>query len=222
MEFQPLGNIHVLLPKTGDLYTWNKVTTCVHNLFSGQRWVDQYGELNITNGRITCKLTFAKASYWSSKRHEVVGAVYDESGKPVRRLFGKWSESLYCGVPPSARCIWRAGTLPPNHERYYGFTAFAIELNELGPDSNLLPPTDARFRPDQRALEEGDLTLAESLKLQLESAQRDRRKRREELNISYEPRWFSLARDDMWQYNGKYWECRKNPGFSNMQFESLW
>ncbi|KAJ8962778.1 hypothetical protein NQ318_001177 [Aromia moschata] len=222
MEFQPLGNVRVLLPKTGDLYTWNKVTTCVHNLFSGQRWVDQYGELRITNGRITCKLTFAKASYWSAKRHEVVGAVFDESGKPVRRLFGKWSESLYCGVAPSARCIWRAGTLPPNHERYYGFTRFAIELNELGPDSHLLPPTDTRLRPDQRALEEGDLTTAENLKLQLEAAQRERRKRREELGYRYEPRWFSNPQEDTWEYNGKYWDMRKTPGFANMQFESLW
>lgn len=71
MEFQPLGSVHVLMPKTGDHYVWNKVTTCVHNLFSGQRWVDQYGELRITNGIITCKLTFSKASYWSAKRHEV-------------------------------------------------------------------------------------------------------------------------------------------------------
>lgn len=71
MEFQPMGHVHCLLPRTGDLYTWNKVTTCVHNLFSGQRWVDQYGELHITNGRISCKLTFAKASYWSAKKHEV-------------------------------------------------------------------------------------------------------------------------------------------------------
>ncbi|XP_063918580.1 oxysterol-binding protein-related protein 3-like isoform X2 [Zophobas morio] len=222
MEFQPLGNVHVLLPKTGDLYTWNKVTTCVHNLFSGQRWVDQYGELRISNGRITCKLTFSKASYWSAKRHEIVGAVLDENGKTVHRLFGKWSESLYCGVPPSARCIWRAGNLPPNHERYYGFTRFAIELNELGPDAHVLPPTDTRFRPDQRALEEGDLNTAETLKMQLESAQRDRRKRREELNVLYEPRWFSNQKDDTWEYNGKYWETRKNPGFANLQFESLW
>ncbi|CAH1139253.1 unnamed protein product [Phyllotreta striolata] len=222
MEFQPLGCVNLLLPKTGDLYTWNKVTTCVHNLFSGQRWVDQYGELRISNGRITCKLTFAKASNWSSKRHEIVGAVYDEAGQPVHKLFGKWSESLYCGVAPSARCIWRAGTLPPNQELFYGFTRFAIELNELGPDSQCLPPTDTRFRPDQRALEEGDLNTAETLKLQLESMQRDRRKRREELNLGYEPRWFSCSQDDTWQYNGKYWDMRKNPGFANLQFESLW
>lgn len=41
--------------------------------------------------------------------------------------------------------------MPTNYERYYGFTRFAIELNELDPLlKDLLPATDARFRPDQR------------------------------------------------------------------------
>ncbi|KAF2892491.1 hypothetical protein ILUMI_13710 [Ignelater luminosus] len=226
MEFQPLGKVHLLLPRTGDTYSWNKVTTCVHNLFSGQRWVDQYGELHITNEHISCKLTFAKTSYWSSKRHEVLGTVYDESGKSVRKLFGKWSEALYCGVAPSARCIWRAGTLPPNHEQYYGFTRFAIELNELGPDYDLLPPTDTRFRPDQRALENGDLAKAEQLKSHLENAQRERRKQRSIENRNYQPQWFCRppnAKDgDEWQYNGKYWDIRKNLGFADLSLEPLW
>lgn len=112
--------------------------------------------------------------------------------------------------------------MPANYERYYGFTRFAIELNELGPEATFLPPTDTRFRPDQRALEEGDLNTAENLKMQLESMQRDRRKHREELKIKYEPRWFSSIKEDSWEYNGKYWDLRKNPGFSNMEFESLW
>jgi len=34
----------------------------------------------------------------------------DQEGKIVHRLFGKWHEGLYCGVPPSAKCIWRPGT----------------------------------------------------------------------------------------------------------------
>ncbi|KAK4884344.1 hypothetical protein RN001_000615 [Aquatica leii] len=226
MEFQPLGKVYLLFPNSGDTYSWNKVTTCVHNLFSGQRWVDQYGELHITNNHISCKLTFAKTNYWSSKRHEVVGIVYDENGKSVRNLFGKWSEALYCGVAPSARCIWRAGTLPPTHEQFYGFTRFAIELNELGPDSHLLPPTDTRFRPDQRALELGNLPKAEQLKLQLENAQRERRKQRVAKNLQYSPFWFcqnsSAEAGEEWQYNGKYWDVRKNCGFSEMQFEPLW
>lgn len=27
----------------------------------------------------------------------------------MRKLFGKWNEALYCGVAPSAKCIWRPG-----------------------------------------------------------------------------------------------------------------
>jgi len=227
MEFQPTGSVNVQLPKYSDHYQWNKVTTCVHNLFGGQRWVDQYGELRITNGRINCKLTFVKASYWSAKRHEVSGVVTNEEGKVVRNLFGKWSEALYCGVAPSARCIWRPGTMPEEYERYYGFTRFAMELNELDPDmAKYLPITDTRFRPDQRLLEEGNLSAAETLKLQLEQAQRDRRKHKEQGGVQHEPRWFSKCitadGEELWEYNHKYWECRKSPGFVNMQFEALW
>lgn len=226
MEFQPLGKVHLSFPNSGDTYVWNKVTTCVHNIFSGQRWVDQYGELHITNNQISCKLTFAKSNYWSSKRHEVVGTVCDENGKHIRNLFGKWSEALYCGVAPSAKCIWRAGTLPPNHDQFYGFTRFAIELNELEPESHLLPPTDTRLRPDQRALELGNLAKAEQLKLQLENAQRERRKKRMSQNLQHQPQWFSQNYNndqaDEWLYNGKYWEARKNGTFSEIQFESLW
>lgn len=112
--------------------------------------------------------------------------------------------------------------MPPDHERYYGFTRYAMELNELGPETNYLPPTDTRFRPDQRALEEGDLNAAEQQKLHLESAQRERRKRREENSMQHEPRWFSHHRDDVWEYNGKYWETRKNPGFAALTIQSLW
>lgn len=54
-------------------------------------------------------ILFYQASYWSAKRHEVYGVITNEDGKVVRKLFGKWSEVLYCGVAPSARCIWRPG-----------------------------------------------------------------------------------------------------------------
>lgn len=84
------GTVNVRLPGHNDHYRWNKVTTCVHNLFGGQRWVDQYGDLIITNNKgIRCKLNFAKASYWSSNRYEVVGSVTDPNGKVVHNLFGK-------------------------------------------------------------------------------------------------------------------------------------
>lgn len=117
-----------------------------------------------------------KANSWSSSVNEIEGVVTDSKGKVVHSIFGKWHESIFQGDPPTAMCIWRAsegfffsqadftqqvGTfincvcvsdpMPSDQEQYYGFTQFAMELNELEPSLRLrLPPTDTRFRPDQR------------------------------------------------------------------------
>ena len=48
-----------------------------------------------------------------------------------------------------------------------------------------IPPTDARLRPDQKALEEGRMKDAENIKLRVEQAQRDRRKQRENNQVCY-------------------------------------
>lgn len=43
--------------------------------------------------------------------------------------------------------------MPEDYELYYGFTRFAMELNELDLETaKILPTTDTRFRPDQRYL----------------------------------------------------------------------
>ncbi|XP_062313773.1 oxysterol-binding protein-related protein 6 isoform X4 [Osmerus eperlanus] len=230
MEILPIGTVNVMLPSFGDHYEWNKVTTCVHNILSGRRWIEHYGEITIRNTRgsaCICKLTFVKGNYWSSNVNEVQGFVMDQEGKVVHRLFGKWHEGLYCGVPPSAKCVWRPGSMPTDYELYYGFTRFAIELNELCPEmKDVLPLTDARFRPDQRHLEEGNVELAASEKQRIEDLQRTRRKYLEEGEIKHQPRFFKKVVDanqrERWVSNNTYWELRKNPGFINMENLQLW
>ncbi|XP_049450104.1 oxysterol-binding protein-related protein 6 isoform X3 [Epinephelus fuscoguttatus] len=225
MEILPIGTVNLMIPRFGDHYEWNKVTTCVHNILSGRRWIEHYGEITIRNTKSSaclCKLTFVKGNYWSSNVNEVQGFVMDQEGKVIHRLFGKWHEGLYCGVPPSAKCVWRPGSMPTDYELYYGFTRFAIELNELCPElKDALPRTDARFRPDQRHLEEGNLEMASLEKQRIEELQRVRRKWNEENNIKLEPRFFKKVVDanhrERWVSNNTYWELRKNPGFINME-----
>ncbi|XP_055008269.1 oxysterol-binding protein-related protein 6 isoform X1 [Boleophthalmus pectinirostris] len=225
MEILPIGSVNLTIPRFGDHYEWNKVTTCVHNILSGQRWIEHYGEITIRNTKSSaclCKLTFVKGNYWSSNVNEVQGFVMDQEGKVIHRLFGKWHEGLYCGVPPSAKCVWRPGSMPTDYELYYGFTRFAIELNELCPElKDALPRTDARFRPDQRYLEEGNLELAASEKQRIEDLQRARRKWNEENDIRQEPLFFKKVMDanhrERWVTNSTYWELRRNPGFINME-----
>ncbi|XP_061647283.1 oxysterol-binding protein-related protein 6 isoform X3 [Phyllopteryx taeniolatus] len=231
MEILPVGTVSLMIPRFGDHYEWNKVTTCVHNILSGRRWIEHYGEITIRNTKSSaclCKLTFVKGNYWSSNVNEIQGFVMDQEGKVIHRLFGKWHEGLYCGVPPSAKCIWRPGSMPTDYELYYGFTRFATELNELCPElKDVLPRTDARFRPDQRYLEEGNLELAASEKQRIEDLQRTRRKWNEENNVIQEPCFFKKVVDanhrERWVSNNMYWELRKTPGFINMEpTVSLW
>ena len=43
--------------------------------------------------------------------------------------------------------------MPEDYDLYYGFTRFAIELNEMEHDQiHLYAPTDTRFRKDQRSV----------------------------------------------------------------------
>uniref|UniRef100_W5JZ04 Oxysterol-binding protein-related protein 3 n=1 Tax=Astyanax mexicanus TaxID=7994 RepID=W5JZ04_ASTMX len=223
MEIVPVGTTHVIIPGLGDHYEWNKVTSCIHNILSGQRWIEHYGEISIKNSSsdiCQCKVTFVKAKYWNSSVNEVEGAVTDHKGKVIHKLFGKWHEGIYCGNPPAATCIWRTNPMPPDYEQYYGFTKFALELNELDLHTKqILPPTDTRFRLDQRLLEEGNVEAAEVQKQRIEQLQRDRRKVLEENNMAHQPR---KSKDDTWVSNNTYWELRKNPGFSNLDCPVLW
>ncbi|XP_068180375.1 oxysterol-binding protein-related protein 3 isoform X2 [Antennarius striatus] len=226
MEIVPVGTTHVTLPGFGDHYEWNKVTSCIHNILSGQRWIEHYGEISIkntSNDICQCKITFVKAKYWNSRVNEVEGTITDNKGKVIHRLFGKWHESVFRGDPPSATCIWRANAIPADHEQYYGFTKFAIELNELDQSLKLLlPPTDTRLRVDQRLLEEGKLEDAEEQKQRIEQLQRDRRRVLEENNIPHQPKFFRKSKDDTWVCNNTYWVLRKDPGFTHIDFSTLW
>ncbi|POI34352.1 hypothetical protein CIB84_001896, partial [Bambusicola thoracicus] len=157
-----------------------------------------------------------QVNYWNSNVNEVQGVVIDQEGKVVHRLFGKWHEGLYCGVAPSAKCVWRPGSMPTNYERYYGFTRFAIELNELDPDSCY----------PYRLLEEGNIEAAASEKQRIEELQRSRRRYMEENSIEYVPKFFKKVIDanqrEAWVTNETYWELRKDPGFSKVEIPVLW
>ncbi|KAG2460654.1 OSBL7 protein, partial [Polypterus senegalus] len=214
----------------GDHYEWNKVTSCIHNILSTQRWIEHYGEVIIRNTKSSichCKITFCKSKYWSSNMNEVQGAVLDESGNVIHRLGGRWHEGLYCGSPPKTHCIWKPNAMPVDFDRYYGFTKFALELNEITPElKTLLPPTDTRLRPDQRYLEEGNLEAAETHKHRVEQLQRERRQVLEENGVLHQPRFFTRTVDasgkEIWFSNGTYWKQRKDPGFHKMDNAVLW
>lgn len=88
-------------------------------------------------------------------------------------------------------------------ERYYGFSTFAVELNEVSSiEEGFLPLSDSRLRPDQLALENGDVESAEILKKRVEEKQRAKRGNGA---MPIGPQWF-VKDGDGWKFGGKYCE----------------
>ena len=81
--------------------------------------------------------------------------------------------------------MWRSHEPVPNCERQYGFTEFSMTLNEF--DESVTCPTDSRFRPDQRLLEDGLVDDASDEKYRLEDKQRTARRKRESSKQTWKP-----------------------------------
>lgn len=112
--------------------------------------------------------------------------------------------------------------MPAESEKYYNFSRFACELNEM---EEGVSPTDSRLRPDQRLMEEGRWDEANTEKVRLEEKQRAVRRQREaEQELASQegreytevlPVWFRQVPDPhqggkmIHEYQGGYWESKE-------------
>ncbi|SJX61195.1 related to OSH3-Member of oxysterol-binding protein family [Sporisorium reilianum f. sp. reilianum] len=219
LELIPEGSIRLEFGD-GDVFSIQKPSSFMRNLLAGNKYLEHVGELVVTNEGTGQRavLEFKEGTMWggSSSRNCVEGKVYDANDSVVTTLKGKWSDNLARQKDKeNFQVLWEAHDMPPYADDYYGFTYFAMALNEITPDCDgVLPATDTRLRPDQRAFEEGDVDKAEHLKHKLEEAQRARRKKLEAEGKSYTPKWFHKTDDAPgWVYGAAdgsdYFKLRK-------------
>ncbi|KAI0082200.1 hypothetical protein K474DRAFT_1688199 [Panus rudis PR-1116 ss-1] len=205
LEIIPQGATHLKIGS--DHYQWQRPSSFMRNLMMGTKYLEHSGKMVIHNlaDDLQCVLEFKDGGYWGPS-NVVTGVVLSALGETLSTLEGKWDEQMAQKLDSNhLRVLWRIHPFPKNAQEHYGFTYFGITLNEITPDiADKLPPTDSRYRPDVRALEEGDLDTAEREKARVEELQRERRRRGQEQN----PRWFKQVGDE-WVYAGGYWEQRE-------------
>ncbi|CAH8839050.1 unnamed protein product [Trichobilharzia szidati] len=216
----------------GSHYTWTKVTTVVHNLIVGTIWIDNCGDLIIQNHKngYTCSLQFIAHSFFNrGQPRRVTGFVKNPSDIPVAIVQGTWDDHIEyqplsvdkvpIGEPT---LLWKCNPLPPNASDMYHFSQFAIELNEM---EEGVAPTDSRFRPDQRLMEEGLWDQANDEKRRLEVKQRNKRHAwekavREGLTNEplFTPIWFAPKHDSNGNvyhvYLNNYWQAKEKQDWS--------
>ena len=167
-------------------------------------------------------VAFKEGSTWggASTRNKVEGKVFDANGSAQVELVGRWDEHVDRKEgKDSYQRLWRVNEFPPrafspvhagthvllivraDAEKYYGFSTFAAQLNETSAiEEGCIPPSDSRLRPDQLALEIGDVDSAEETKKRVEEKQRMKRK---DVEHPPEPKFF-VPEGDGWKFGGDY------------------
>lgn len=172
----------------------------------GTKYFEHCGKMTIENTatELRCILDFKQNGYWGPM-NVVSGTIHSATGDIVGQLEGKWDDQICQMIDEShLHVLWKMAAFPKNAPECYGFTSYGITLNEITNDlTGKLAPTDSRYRPDVRALENGQLDLAEEEKLRVEQMQRTRRTNGKER----QPRWFRQVGEE-WEYVGGYWEAR--------------
>ena len=225
------GKMRLALHSTGEHFSWNPATSFLRNIIAGEKYIEPVGEMTVVNETTGHKAisTFKAGGVFSGRSEEVTTKTVDSQGADLPTgLFGTWTTSLQLtqnGSSSGSSPLWTAGSLVPSPQKHYGLTTFAATLNEVTPiEKSHLPITDTRLRPDQRALEDGDLDRAEDVKVRLEEGQRERRREMEAAGQAWEPRWFSRVTHDgeaeaVWGLrSGKdgYWEERARGGWTGV------
>lgn len=98
VEIQPKGMVTLKLPKYNEVYTWNNVNSCVHNIIVGQLWIEQLGQIEINNHSTgeSCVMHFKPAGWFGRDPNKVEGTIYSSDKKRKYVLKGDWTDKLVC------------------------------------------------------------------------------------------------------------------------------
>lgn len=226
-EINTDGRVRIFLHASGEHYSWTLATSYLRNVIAGEKYLEPSGTMTIMSETSGAKAvcTFKAGGMFAGRSEEVSVETFDSTGSILPSgATGKWTTDLQLTTngQPAGKTIWKVGSLVDKAEKHYGLTTFAAALNQVTAiEKGRIAPTDSRLRPDQRALEDGDVDKAEALKAQLEEHQRSRRKVLEERGEEWKPRWFTkvgsveaaaLGDEEVWRLKGGkdgYWECRE-------------
>lgn len=212
MEFQTIGDFDIYLKNPKENYKITRPNISLHNYIVGDMYIWVKKQLIVTNLNTNGKsIVDFRAKGWSSKHdYEVSGTISDAQNQVFYKIIGRWDSNMsIVDVKDNSETLI-ANQLEniPDHENQYYFSRFAANMNYLTTDMIYrIAPTDARFRTDVRAYENGNLELSAFEKNRLEESQRDRRKNK----VIQQPLWFSFEMNGKAfksEYLGQYFEAR--------------
>ncbi|XP_078384426.1 oxysterol-binding protein-related protein 1-like [Oculina patagonica] len=98
VEVQPKGMVTLKFPKHNEIYTWNNVNSCVHNIIVGQLWIEQYGQIELTNHTTGdySVIHFKPGGWFGKEVNKVEGSIFSADKRKRFILRGDWTDSIQC------------------------------------------------------------------------------------------------------------------------------
>ena len=200
----------------------------LHNFIIGTPYIDiaETMKINKRDSQQKAIINFSSRGWFAKDKDiaKIEGKICNEIDQGKKKKFtdtsmlitGNWNADIYLQrVLPSQgeiETVWSKVPYPENHEMMYGMSHFSLQMNYFPSRlHNKVAPTDTRRRPDQRALENGDMKAAADHKEFLEQKQRAVRKYKEENKIEHQAAYFEPWENPAdgqvyYMYNNKYFE----------------
>jgi hypothetical protein len=221
LDVDALGKTYVTYTDFDDINAFTKPRAIIRNLIFGTIDIDVEGKFEVTN-EIGDKCEVEMVPSTSGQKGVVRGEIKDINGDIKFTLGGNWQDSLYIINKETGEKtnLWKI--IPSLGKEDYYFPPYVFDLNNLTEDmKKVLPPTDSRFRPDQRLMEYQDIDKAGDEKHRLEEAQRARAKKYKAEGFIPKPLYFDETYDDLsgeliYKYKGNYWDKRNRHDFDDL------
>ena len=219
MQANAKGQEIIRYPKFKDKIIITRANSAMYNLLIGDRYFHYFGMItarNVTTGD-SLEIYMKEKPLFGYPDCNCEGIIKNRRGDVVFTIEGNWKTHIDFLDQRTGKLIKGLKIAPkaPNHPENYAQPL--VTRNGAFLNQSLLKsacPTDSRFRPDLRALVNGDIDIATYEKLRLEEEQRARRKVRKEKGETWKPRWFKQEYDEdlgkeVWKYKGGYFEKRR-------------
>ena len=221
LEVNALGRTYITYENYNDVNSFTKPKVITRNLIIGTIDIDVEGKFEVTNemGDI-CEVDMIPST--SGQKGNLHGKIKDINGDVKLLLEGNWTDNIYIinNETKEKTIIWRI--IPSKGKEDFYYQPYTFDLNNLTEEmKKALPPTDSRFRPDQRLMEYQEIDKAGDEKHRLEEEQRARAKQYKKDGFIPKPLYFDETYDDLtgeliYKYKGNYWDMRNNHQFENL------
>ena len=206
--------------KKHDTFVYNRPSTLLKGILVNKLHYDYSGSVTITSPDYPdyeCTVEYISDNY---EEGIVEGKITKGEDNVIYNIGGNWKKELYItdANEENKQVLFtvKEEDFFKNSVDGYILPSYSCNFNHITDELKaVLPPSDTRFRPDQREYEIGSTEKTKKIKKTIEEMQQYKQELLDKANKEYQPVYFSNeyneeSKDFVFMYKGGYWEDRAN------------